>query len=89
MYTNGPDDLLKNEFGKGIMQKSYSKKWIDDISEDFGLDPLELLNDNVFYFELKLKLKKRNFNFFKLSLMKWARLIQLIKIKSEKIHDIL
>jgi hypothetical protein len=52
LYTNGPDDLLKNEFGKGIMQKSYSKKWIDDISEDFGLDPLELLNDNVFYFIL-------------------------------------
>jgi hypothetical protein len=47
LYTNGPDDLLKNEFGKNMIQKPYSKKWIDDISEDFGLDPLEILNDNV------------------------------------------
>ena len=39
------------------MQKAYSKKWIDDISDlNLNLNPLNLLSDSVCYFNNKFLL---------------------------------
>ena len=59
MYTDGLSEekkLLSNGLNKNLMQKAYSKKWIDDISDlNLGLNPLNLLNDSV---NIRIKNKK-------------------------------
>ena len=53
LYTDGLSEetkVITNNFNKNLMQKAYSKKWIDDISElNLNLNPLNLLSDSVCY----------------------------------------
>jgi hypothetical protein len=57
LYTDGLSEetkVITNKFNKNLMQKAYSKKWIDDISDlNLNLNPLNLLSDSVCYFNNK------------------------------------
>lgn len=73
LYTNGKEaedddhdpSQLKSILNKNLIKKSYSQKWIDDVSQDFTLDPTKILDDKVNRIK-KLKLYKYYYLLFSL-----------------------